>query len=162
MITGTLTFSEPLGDNLTNSSEIPESFSFSDGVQTLDNENSGISGALLLSTNNQGNIIQWLIVIDTETETQRISTENYSLQGVGNIEDAATNDIDTNLGGFNLNDPGTWEVSSVPEPSMLPLLGAVLLGLVFLGRRRRGMFALAEQIADRVVRRIVEQLRDEG
>ncbi len=45
-ITGTLTFSSPLDDNLINETEDPESFSFSDGVQTLDKENAEVVGGV--------------------------------------------------------------------------------------------------------------------
>jgi hypothetical protein len=49
--------------------------------------------------------------------------------------------MDVDGEGFNQNSPGVWET---PEPSTVSVLGAGLLGLVFIWRRRRQILDLAQ------------------
>lgn len=138
-ITGTITFSSRLGNNVDVINEPAEAFSFSDGVQTLDNSNSDLVGDDFI-TNNLRDIIQWYVLITSETETQQIITQNMPFL----VSDDGVSDLDNSISGFNDDEPGTWvERELVPEPpSTLPLLSAGLLGLVFLRRGRRGMLGL--------------------
>jgi hypothetical protein len=136
-ITGKLVFLQGLAPNLDNvTDEIPAAFSFSDGQQTLDSQNAFINGSITLSTNAQGNIIQWYIEIWGDAPgnmSALLITENL---GVNSISDMSTPDIDAEPFGSNLDMAGTWKVT-VPESSTGYLLGAGILGLAFLGQRRR-------------------------
>ena len=140
-ITGTLVFLWSLAPNLDDvTDEIPLSFSFSDGQQTLDSENAVIVGSINISTNAQGNITQWYIELCGDVPgnmSAELITENLV-----SVFDISTPDIDADPFGSNEDKAGSWTVT-VPEPSTLALLGAGLLGFAFLGWRRRGMPDLA-------------------
>lgn len=135
-ITGTLVFLWGLAPNLDDvTDEIPLSFSFSDGQQTLDSENAVIVGSISISTNALGNITQWYIELWGDVPgnmSAELITENLG----GNMFDTSTPDIDADPFGSNQDKAGSWTMT-VPEPSTVYLLGAGLLGLAFLGWRRR-------------------------
>src|ERR1700761_6939770 len=61
-VTGEFTLATPLGDNLTNYSFTPLSYSFNDGVDTLSSSNSYVYyTSFYVSTNGSGDITAWSI-----------------------------------------------------------------------------------------------------
>ncbi|MFZ0431996.1 MAG: hypothetical protein WAM01_12115 [Candidatus Acidiferrales bacterium] len=65
--TGSLTFANPLPDDMSLQAVTPEAYSFTDGVTVLDNTNSNIQlsnyGGISLATNASGQIVQWIFAV---------------------------------------------------------------------------------------------------
>jgi len=137
-VSGSFTVATALTAGLTEGHITPLSYSFSDGLQTLDNTNSKIL-FFFIGTNVSGSITSWDIsVADPSDEHFVISTEH----DLGGSEDSVQDpDADGQANTTNnITPPGTWmsqvDASPVPEPSSLALLGTGVLGLVGAGRRR--------------------------
>jgi hypothetical protein len=145
-ITGSFTVPTALPDDLTFPTLVtPTSYSFTDGAQTLTNLNSAIgnfSSTLLdfvVSTGPTGEIENWSIgILSTKASPDGFEffMDNFSID----TEDAAytynlTPPIMT-LGKAVSDSAGSWSSSltSVPEPSYLPLLGTGLLFAVAVAR----------------------------
>ena len=149
-VTGTITVASPFaasgGDS--NPADIL-AWSFSDGVDSLNNMNSTIiTGAVGFgfATNAAGHIDQWIFEVGNVTTTAEITTVNAGSvlqldEGTGDSSDPGA------PGGSNFNEPGNWMLTSspvggggtptgVPEPTTLSLLAASL-GAFWLARRRR-------------------------
>jgi hypothetical protein len=79
-VTGSVTFSAPLTDNLSLASVIPASFSFSDGLQTLTNTNPNFTLSLFqFSTDGTGQITGWNIELETWTPSLGVFSITLSL-----------------------------------------------------------------------------------
>jgi hypothetical protein len=143
-VTGTITLSSPLGDNMTvvccgeNVFDVV-SFSFTDGFGELTQTNS--EGSFDFGTDSSGTINAWNIGIGTDAIC---GVDNCYVIGslnatFGSIGDSSTNDGTTPVS-FTYNDTaGTWKhvsTTSVPEPATLLLLGTGLL-TVFTRRPKR-------------------------
>ncbi len=135
-ISGYITLSQPLGDNLplTEESGFITAYSFTDGVQTLSSQanNSTVTEAFF-TTDLSGAIVDWLLKINSDDFLNGIYTDNYD----PDIQDLS---FRTPLGctfgcGQNLNDPGTWSsnLQPTPIPSSLPLFASSLAALGLLG-----------------------------
>jgi hypothetical protein len=129
-ITGSISFSAPLGDNYEgNPSATMLSYSFTDDVGPQNIVGSTMGGGLgfpyvmdsTFGTDSSGNIVSWnfsvvaFLSFFSPPETKGIWTENDS----GNVLDSGN--IDTPFGyigeGSVSSDPGVWVETVVPEPS---------------------------------------------
>jgi hypothetical protein len=125
-VQGSITFSAPLADNLADYAVFPESFSFTDGVQTITSSTPGVSDAFAFSTDASGNIDFWTFFVQSSAESYIFSVDGAVDEGTSDPNDAGYSSA-----------PGSWtEASPVPEPSTLALLGSGALGLIAPIRRR--------------------------
>ncbi len=138
-ITGSFTAAAPLGDSLNLAVMSPTSYTFSDGVQTLDSSNSSIElatptmNAFRFSTNASGQITSYDIALLSSNNAYEFFLYNFS----GITYDDAVNETMSapfDLLGYATNGvAGAWSttapVSGVPEPGSLLLLGLGLLSL---------------------------------
>ena len=109
----------------------PTSFSFTDGVDTITNLNSTLSSFQIRTAS--GHIMDWDIFADSNNAF--VDTSN--IMGTGGDEGQETDNQGHFVGAENLDDPGTWTVSTtVPEPSSLLLFGAGAIGLAGAVRKR--------------------------
>ena len=115
-VTGIFTLVNPLAPNLYEVNVEPISFSFNDGVQTIDQDNytPAAGGFFQFSTDSAGNVTEYYFDI------QRLP---YPVPPhVGQYGDAPT--------------AGVLEKAVTPEPSTFVLLGTGLLGVANVVRRR--------------------------
>jgi hypothetical protein len=146
-VTASITLAAPLGDNLNFPNVSPIAYSLTDGVQTITSLSSTAVGVFTFSTDATGTITQWSIqavpfFARPVQSLPRIVTEK--VEGPFGFSDD-----EAGLHGFmafNFANPGEWTSTSpaIPEPATVTVLGAGLLGLVFLRRRHRHNLDLAQ------------------
>jgi hypothetical protein len=141
-----------LGDNLTDFSVSPTSFSFTDGVQTLNTP--GLKTFFLVDTDAAGDITHWFVelvagpgapVSNIETYTVNFEPGFTKAVDVGEIE---ANNGQMLLGEGFVNDSGSWTSAPVPtpEPGTFTLFFSGMLGLgLFAGMKRNRENRLATE-----------------
>ena len=128
-VTMTITLRDALGanTNLVIGDGNLITLSANDGVQTLDLNTASLTPNFLISTDAQGNIDQWFVVLDGGAFTG-IDTVN--------IAETAFDSAQTPFAGGGAvaigNNPGTWAL--IPEPGTATLLA---MGLVAMAGARR-------------------------
>jgi hypothetical protein len=145
-ITGSITFSAPLGDNYEgNPSATLLSFNFRDGVgpQNIAGNQAVFPyvGAFTFGTDSSGAIVSWNFQVtaflpSTPAETKGIQTENDS----GGVMDSGNLDQESGIVGEGSvsADPGVWLETIVPEPSVGRLFvsfAALIIGIRAVQRR---------------------------
>ena len=130
-LTGSITLAAPLGDNLTLATVTPLTFSFTDGVQTV-NETNELSGYTTFSfnTDSNGAIIAWA----NNYVSVGFETNISSNSSVGDITTHAFDAAFTETA-------GRWSVAGVPEPATWTLTLVGFGGLGAMMRRRRAALA---------------------
>ena len=150
-VSGSFTVANPLASNLPStvlggensilatgfpvSASQVESFSFTDGNTTFDQNNSYFpNSAILIGTDSNGMINDWTVFLQFGPYTNYLYTTNTPGR------DISSNQVGyypyTNLGtALNNDNPGTWSVTDTPEPSSLLMLSSGLIGLGFIRRR---------------------------
>ena len=148
-----ITFSTPLGDNLNNVFVMPEDFKFyvpgsPEVTQTpanslpLEGPLGNFPGAFNFSTNASGQIVNWNLFVEGDFDLFYYDTYNRSA-----ICPTCGPFADDSFFGYagegissNMNNPGTWTVSTtapaVPEPSTVTLLLAGLIALSTLALKK--------------------------
>ena len=139
-VAGSMTFTSPLADNLSSSPVTPNTFLFSDGVQTV-MQGTSSGSSFSVSTNALGEISGWNIVLFSNTClfanscVVQTNTNSPNAQDIGEIALA---------GGFIAfgsvtNNPGTWTtpVTPTPLPAALPLFAGGLGVMGLLGWRKK-------------------------
>jgi hypothetical protein len=135
-VSGWIDLSAPLGNSVGPLTITPVSFSFSDGVQTITNNNAASVGFDAFVTNAFGVIVNWDIGLSGVVGTIT------SINGLGGdlIFDRGTQgSVGSILRGLNGDSPGTWSVSTTPIPAALPLFASGLgaMGLLGWWRKRK-------------------------
>lgn len=102
-VSGYFTLPTALGDNLTDDSITPASYSFSDGVQTISSSSPPTDVTFDVSTDASGNINGWFINLEFLSPFDEIST-----QTTPNQEDFG---INSGGEGLEFDDEGTWVMS---------------------------------------------------
>jgi hypothetical protein len=132
-VSGSFTVDSPLAANQAFSPVSPTAFSFSDGLQTLDQSNGQFVGPLhfQVGTDASGGIASWFVSL-------------YNLAGTSVIDTAAAFEVTDSVvkaaevgglssGAFNVSAPGQWTVQTVGVPdagSSVALLALSLAALV--------------------------------
>jgi hypothetical protein len=135
-VTMWFTATAPLPPNGNWSSFTPNSYSFSDGLQTID---SNTVGAVLthfyLVTDSSGALIQWELAVWVPTNYSGIATVDVSGLAINDYgifyPSGAPPDY---WEGGNSNAPGTW--GAVPEPGTLAMVTTGGIGVAGLIRRK--------------------------
>ncbi len=136
-VTGSITLSAPLGSYLFYDAITPVAFSFSDGVQTLTQNNTN-NNSFTVSTDAAGDITAWVMNVAAE-----VSGVNLELIITANAP-GYTFDLGASAivvpGSFveaSTSAPGTWSAGVVPETSTWVMMGLGFAGLGYLGVGKR-------------------------
>jgi hypothetical protein len=138
-VSGSFTLAAPIAANTSVfSSDIePISFSFSDGVQTIDS-NDGSNNSFVIGTDSMGAINEWVIVLSVSLGQTDRDLGTRKMDPLSASRDSGNNAAGGE--GEIVADPGTWvetvNSSAVPEPSTLALLGSGILGLAGVAGRK--------------------------
>jgi hypothetical protein len=142
-ITGTVTFANVLPDNLTviccSTNVTALSWSFTDGFYTLNQTNS--QQFFAFTTNSSGVITGWNFGLGTHSACGTPAFDCYVIEGIDafgeNGDDSKDYFVTPSEADSSVD--GTWELISVtgsmPEPSVLLLLGSGLIGIATMRRR---------------------------
>jgi hypothetical protein len=136
-VTGSIRLSAPLGGSLFFANITPVAFSFSDGVQTLTQNNTN-HNSFVVSTDVAGDITSWVMSVAAEVsgvDLQTISTNNST----GFVFDLGSSAIAV-PGTFvqaTTDAPGTWSAGAVPETSTWVMMAVGFAGLGYLGLGKR-------------------------
>ena len=143
-ITATLTFENPLppdaslaygygGIGTPTATDPLEAFVISDGAVTL-NLSDGLN--IFLVTGSEGQIISWFVGGCAAPCSSGLNIDTwFGLPApFGPGFDGSTQGASGTVLAYNTDDPGKW--TTVPEPSSLLMLGAGILGLACLSRRK--------------------------
>jgi hypothetical protein len=123
------------------------SYSFSDGLQTINSSNGAMAQAMLF-IDADGNIADWIVIVQMRdvdgNTTSEIGTEGGPYFSIGEGPFTSNNAGDAgviiNADGSALfgesNSSGTWTESATPEPSSIILLLTGLAGIAGVARRK--------------------------
>jgi hypothetical protein len=135
-VTASITLAAPLGDNQNSVNVTPIAFSLTDGVRTIDNNTPPMTTAFIFSTDAVGMITEWEVFASVGDINNRIETLDL---GGDRVFDSTI--LTQSIIAGNTASPGRWTApltaTPTPEPATVTVLGAGLLGLVLLRRRRR-------------------------
>jgi hypothetical protein len=144
-ITATLTFENPLppdaslaygvgGIGTPTATDPLLAFVISDGNATFDLAN---PLNIFLVTGSEGQIVAWFVGGACGASCLNIDTQfglpapTFATLGL----DGSTQGANGTIQAYVYDDPGTWKVTSTPEPSSLGLLGVGLLGFIALRKK---------------------------
>jgi hypothetical protein len=146
-VTGSITLSAPLGSFLFFAGITPVAFSFSDGVQTLTQNNTN-HNSFVVSTDGAGDITSWIVSVAAEVsgvDLETISTANAP----GFVFDLGSTAIAV-PGSFveaSTSVPGTWSAGVVPEASTWVMMAVGFAGLGFLGISKKQALRTASALS---------------
>lgn len=140
-ISGSFTLSSAIGDNFAGDVAVLglTAFNFTDGSIDISSKDSPASAIITMQTNASGVIVDWNISFqlgDCSSSCGILSTEG---PGGGGFDLALSIANEFAASADNMNDPGTWTMTTngaTPEPSSFFLLASGLLSLGPLIRRR--------------------------
>ena len=157
-VTGYIELAELLAPNLVDVNVTPLSYSFTDGVSTIEKDD-GIGGSdtFRFYTNAGGTISMWNVgllnatpnpaqlgdtasLIGTRHEQTFFASETLDFGQLATcIKLRSNNSCEVNSvdRGKRYDAPGVWAVSAVPIPPALWLFGSGLLGLIGITRRKK-------------------------
>jgi hypothetical protein len=137
-VTASVTYDTALAASTT-SGVLPTSFVLMDGVDVLTNLTPLIRNLIFqISTDQNGNIVQWHISATSEFSPMRITSLSNNLDGTSDEGVTALTVI-----GSNENDKGVWSMAAaVPEPSTWAMMILGFCGIGFMAYRRKSKPAL--------------------
>ena len=134
-LTGSVTLSAALGDDVGLVQVNPTSFSFSDGVQTISSCASPSFCSFFFVTGPTGSIVQWDVTL--LGSNYGIVSQNLAPPFSGSAFAQDQDYVSSGYGNVAF-DPGTWTgPTATPVPSALPLFASGLGALGLFGWRRK-------------------------
>jgi PEP-CTERM motif len=131
-VTASLTYDTALAASTT-SGALPTGFVLMDGVDVLTNLTPLRNLIFQVSTDQNGNIVQWHISATSEFSPMRITSENNNQDGTFDEGVTALTAI-----GLNENDKGVWSMTAaVPEPSTWAMMILGFCGVGFMAYHRK-------------------------